>query len=72
MEILFQAALQSGVLQLAECIRLKYCIGKVLSIMPVCKVMEYLNVILAPSFQEIQKLVSMEPVSSLECIYGLN
>lgn len=41
-----------------------YSIGKVLSVMPVPKVMDYLNVILAPSFEEIQKLVSLEPVSA--------
>lgn len=45
--------------------RLKYSIGKVLSVMPVNRVMDYLNVILTPSFEEIQKLVSTEPVSTL-------
>lgn len=60
--VLFQSALQSGALKLAECIRLNCCIGKVLSIMPIPRVMEYLNVILTPSFEEIQKLVNAEPV----------
>lgn len=57
-----QSALQGGALKLAECSRLMYSIGKVLSILPVPKIMEYLNIILAPSFKEMQELLNCEPV----------
>lgn len=39
-----------------------YSIGKVLSIIPVANIMEYLNVILTPYFEEIQMLLSVEQV----------
>lgn len=39
-----------------------YSIGNVLSILPVNKTMEYLNVILAPSYEDLQKLTQAEPV----------
>ncbi|KAJ3642174.1 hypothetical protein Zmor_024983 [Zophobas morio] len=56
-----QAALQGGTLKLAECSRLMYSIGKVLSILPIPRIMEYLNIILAPSFKEIQELLNVDP-----------
>lgn len=49
-------------LKLPERIRLMYSLGKVLSTLPVGNIMEYLNVILAPSFEEIQNLINLEPV----------
>lgn len=49
-------------MKLAECSRLMYSIGKVLSILPVPRIMEYLNIILAPSFKEMQELLNVEPV----------
>lgn len=60
--VFFQSALQSGLLKLGECIRIMYSIGKVLSIIPVANIMEYLNVILTPYFEEIQMLLSVEQV----------
>lgn len=41
-----------------------YSIGNVLSVLPVNKIMEYLNIILAPSYEELQKLTDDEPVST--------
>lgn len=61
---MLKGALQSGVLKLAECRRLMSCIGNVLSILPINKIMEYLNIILAPSYEDLQKLVQAEPVST--------
>lgn len=49
---------------MGECRRLMYSIGRVLSIMPVNRVMDYLNVTLAPTFEDIQKLTQEEPVST--------
>lgn len=53
-----QNGLQGGNLKLSECVRIMYSVGKVLSIVPVANTMQYLNVILAPSFEEIQSLLS--------------
>lgn len=53
-------------LKLAECRRLMYSIGNVLSILPLNKTMEYLNVILAPSYEDLQKLTQAEPVSTYD------
>lgn len=50
-------------LKLPERIRLMYSIGKVLGSLPVASIMDYLNVILSPSFEEIQNLINLEPVS---------
>lgn len=61
----FQAALQTGLLKLAECSRINSSIGKVLSIMPPATVMEYLNVILAPSIEELHRLSNAEPNASV-------
>lgn len=41
-----------------------YSIGRVLSIMPVSKVMDFLNATLAATFEEIQRLVNEKPVIS--------
>ncbi|XP_060533437.1 importin-13 [Cylas formicarius] len=60
-----QTALQSGALKLSECRRLMFSIGRVLSVAPVDKVMRYLNDILAPTFQDLQKLVNAEPSVSV-------
>nr|CAH7738201.1 unnamed protein product [Callosobruchus chinensis] len=60
-----QAALASGNLEFAECRRIMYSIGKVLSILPVDRIMEYLNIILAPSFEDLQKLAHAEPTPSI-------
>ncbi|KAJ8963759.1 hypothetical protein NQ317_016440 [Molorchus minor] len=57
-----QSALLSGVLKLAECRRLMYSIGKILSVLPVNKIMEYLNMIFGSFFQDLQKLSQAEPV----------
>lgn len=48
-------------LKLAECSRINCAIGKILSIMPSATVLEYLNVILAPSFEELHRLTNVEP-----------
>lgn len=58
-----QGAMQSGMLKLAECRRLMYSIGNVLSVLPVNKTMEYLNILLAPSYEDLQKLAEAEQVS---------
>ncbi|XP_018575465.1 importin-13 [Anoplophora glabripennis] len=60
-----QSALQCGLLKLAECRRLMYSIGRVLSILPVNRIMGYLNMILAPSFDDLQKLAHAEPSPSV-------
>ncbi|XP_066144032.1 importin-13 [Euwallacea fornicatus] len=60
-----QVVIQSGSLKLTDSKRLMYSIGRVLSIMPMNRVMEYLNVTLAPTFEEIQKLVLQEPSPSV-------
>lgn len=60
--LLFKVALQSGMLKLPERIRLMYSLGKVLGTLPVSNIMEYLNVILAPSFEEMQNLINLDPV----------
>lgn len=39
-----------------------YSIGHMLSILPVNRTMEYLNLILAPSCEDLQKLSQAEPV----------
>lgn len=57
-----QLALQSGSLKLAECSRIMYSIGRVLSVLPLQRIMDYLNLILMPSFKEMQELLSCEPV----------
>ncbi|KAL3269998.1 hypothetical protein HHI36_009055 [Cryptolaemus montrouzieri] len=61
-----QTVLASGILRLAEYRRLMFSVGKVLSILPVSKSMNYLNVILAPCFEELQTLVSSEPSPSVK------
>lgn len=43
-----------------------YSIGRVLSTLPVDRIMGYLNMILAPSFEDLQKFSEAEPVSSTE------
>ncbi|KAJ8931893.1 hypothetical protein NQ314_015162 [Rhamnusium bicolor] len=60
-----QSCLQSGILKLAECRRLMYSIGRVLSILPVNRIMGYLNMILAPSFDDLQKLAHAVPSPSV-------
>lgn len=60
----FQSALQSGILKLSECIRLMFSIGKVVSVLPVPSIMEYLNLVLTPYFEEIRSLVNAEQVIS--------
>lgn len=60
-----QLALHSGMLKLPERIRLMYSLGKVLATLPVPNIMEYLNVILSSSFEEIQNLINLEPVRFL-------
>ncbi|KAG5892535.1 hypothetical protein JTB14_011124 [Gonioctena quinquepunctata] len=59
-----QNILWNGNLKLGECRRLMYSIGQVLSTLPVHKVMGCLNVILGPSFEDLQKLVNAEPSPS--------
>ncbi|XP_022917881.1 importin-13 [Onthophagus taurus] len=63
-----QTVLQSGQLRLPERTRLMYSVGRILSILPVNNIMQYLNVILSPSFEEIQSLVNNEPHSSTATI----
>ena len=51
-----------------------YSIGKVLSILPIPRIMEYLNIILAPSFKEIQELLNVDPVCILfeyDCVFQM-
>lgn len=66
-----KVALQSGMLKLPERIRLMYSLGKVLGTLPVANIMEYLNVILSPSFEEIQNLINLDPVS-YSCLLNAN
>lgn len=42
-----------------------YSIGKILSILPIDSIMQYLQIVLSPSFEEIQSLVRSEPVSNI-------
>ncbi|KAH1009274.1 importin-13 [Dendroctonus ponderosae] len=60
-----QIVIQNGSFKLGDCKRLMYSIGRVLSIMPVDRVMDYLNVTLAPTFEDIQKLILQPPSSSM-------
>ncbi|CAG9760659.1 unnamed protein product [Ceutorhynchus assimilis] len=60
-----QLVLQSGSLKLAECTRLMYSVGKVLSIMPVGRIMDFLNVTLAPTFEDFRKLLREKPSPSV-------
>ncbi|CAH1099739.1 unnamed protein product [Psylliodes chrysocephalus] len=60
-----QSVLSNGSLKLAECRRLMYSIGRVLSTLPVDRIMGYLNMILAPSFEDLQKFSEAEPSPSV-------
>ncbi|KAF2883130.1 hypothetical protein ILUMI_23047 [Ignelater luminosus] len=53
-----QAALQIEQLRLAERIRLMYSLGIILSILPINKIMECLNVILGSSIEDMQVLIN--------------
>lgn len=59
-----QSVLLTGSLKLSEHRRLMVSIGKVLSMLPFNKNMDYLNIILGPLFDELQKLASSE-ISSM-------
>ncbi|CAH1165774.1 unnamed protein product [Phyllotreta striolata] len=56
-----QTVLTNGCLKLAERRRLMYSVGRVLSTLPVDRIMGYLNMILAPSFEDLQKFSEAEP-----------
>ncbi|XP_050507704.1 importin-13 [Diabrotica virgifera virgifera] len=60
-----QTVLQSGNLKPAECRRLMYSIGRVLSTLPVDRIMTYLNMILAPSFEDLQKYSEADPTPAI-------
>lgn len=60
-----QSVLQSGQLRLPERSRLMYSIGKILSILPIESIMQYLQIILSPSFEEIQSLINSQPDPSI-------
>lgn len=52
-----RATVESGMLRVAESIRLMYSVGKVLSMLPIENIMEYLNLILSPIIEEFQKII---------------
>jgi hypothetical protein len=55
-----QEALRGEKLKLGECVRLMYTVGRVLAVLPVDSIMEYLNQILMPYVEELQILVTLE------------
>lgn len=59
--------MQNGQLRLAEHIRIMHTIGVILSVMPVNRIMEYLNVIVGSSVEDLQALVNSQNVCNL-CI----
>ncbi|XP_018334256.1 importin-13 isoform X2 [Agrilus planipennis] len=63
-----QVVLQGGQLKLSEQVRIMYSIGKIMSLLPVPKLMEYLNPMLSPSFQEIDMLLKTDQIdTSVTC-----
>ncbi|CAH0554758.1 unnamed protein product [Brassicogethes aeneus] len=60
-----QNALSSGLLRLAENKRIMASIGRTLSTLSLDRIMEYLTVILAPSFDEMQRLLTVTPSLSV-------
>ncbi|KAJ9589083.1 hypothetical protein L9F63_017628 [Diploptera punctata] len=56
-----QEALRGEKLKLGECVRLMYTVGRVLAVLPVESIMEYLNQLLMPYVEELQILVTLEP-----------
>ncbi|XP_074028652.1 importin-13-like protein cdm isoform X2 [Leptinotarsa decemlineata] len=60
-----QNILSNGNLKLAERRRLMCIVGQVLSTLPIDKIMNYLNVIISPSLEELNKLVNEEPSPSV-------
>jgi hypothetical protein len=47
-------------LKLGECVRLMYTVGRVLAVLPVDSIMNYLNQLLMPYVEELQYLVTHE------------
>ncbi|XP_069674561.1 importin-13 isoform X2 [Periplaneta americana] len=56
-----QEALRGEKLKLGECVRLMYTVGRVLAVLPVDSIMNYLNQLLMPYVEELQYLVTLEP-----------
>ncbi|XP_021934017.1 importin-13 isoform X2 [Zootermopsis nevadensis] len=56
-----QEALRGEELKLGECVRLMYTVGRVLAVLPVDSIMDYLNQLLMPYVEELQYLVTHEP-----------
>ncbi|KAF5307676.1 hypothetical protein FQR65_LT06731 [Abscondita terminalis] len=61
-----ESALKSGQLRLAERTRIMYSMGMILSILSNEKIMEYLNVIIGTSVNEIEALVNAQTVRNVE------
>lgn len=59
-----QGALQDGRLKLAECVRIMSTVGRVLSLLPIDHCMQFLNIVLPPTFEELQTLINQEQDSS--------
>jgi hypothetical protein len=55
------AALKCNQLNASECVRLTYCIGKMLSLMPAHEVLSKLEPILMPYLAELQSLAAQNP-----------
>ncbi|KAF5269678.1 hypothetical protein FQA39_LY08601 [Lamprigera yunnana] len=55
-----ESVLKSGQLRLAERIRIMHSVGIILSILSIDKIMEYLNIIVGASINEIEALVKSE------------
>ena len=47
-------------MKLGECVRLMYTVGRVLAVLPVDNIMNYLNQLLMPYVEELQYLVTLE------------
>lgn len=56
-----QEALRGEKLKLGECVRLMYTVGRVLAVLPVDNIMNYLNQLLMPYVEELQYIVTLEP-----------
>ena len=47
-------------IQSRDAVRLMCCLGYVLSVLPVNEIMEYLDVLLAPHIEQLQRVGTME------------
>nr|CAD7417287.1 unnamed protein product [Timema poppensis] len=55
-----QDALRCNQLKLSECVRLMYTVGRVLAVLPMESIMNYLNQMLMPYVEELHVLVTLE------------